>query len=173
MGLTGRAWAWAQLVLSGCVNAVAYCVYAATDGISVRDRIVCFRSIGERDGPRISTKNRTTVGYPEPDVAVVPVAITSDRRYADRFFLVAEVVSQSDEAKIEGKREVYKHHPDCECVLVIRQDRFEVMVDLRAGEVWARQTLSAPDEQMSLPAYGLQCSLKDLYKGTIGPREPV
>jgi len=28
---------------------------------------------------------------PEPDVAVVPVATTSDQRYADRFFLVAEV----------------------------------------------------------------------------------
>ena len=129
--------------------------------------IAAYQRIGVNLGPVVEDYD------PEPDVAVVQVPTTRDQRYADRFFLVAEVVSQSDEAKIEGKREVYEHHPDCECVLVIRQDRFDVTVDLRAGEVWARLTLSAPDDQMSLPAFGLRCSLKDIYKGTIGPREPV
>jgi Uma2 family endonuclease len=110
---------------------------------------------------------------PEPDVAVVEVGPGRDPRYADRFFLVAEVVSQSDEPKIAGKREVYKRHPDCECILVIRQDRYEVTVDLCPEEVWARETFSTPDDRMSLPAFGLQCSLKEIYKGTIGPQEPV
>jgi Uma2 family endonuclease len=127
--------------------------------------VAAYQRIGVNLGPVVEDYD------PEPDVAVVQVATTRDQRYAERFFLVAEVVSQSDEAKIEGKREIYKHHPDCECVLVVRQDRYEVTVDLRAGEVWARQTLSTPDEQMSLPAFGLQCSLTDIYKGTIGPRE--
>src|ERR1700730_1291235 len=110
---------------------------------------------------------------PEPDVAVVEVGPGRDPRYADRFFLVAEVVSQSDEPKIAGKREVYKRHPDCECILVIRQDRYEVTVDLRTEEVWVRETLSAPDDRVTLPAFGLRCSLQEIYKGTIGPQEPV
>jgi hypothetical protein len=83
------------------------------------------------------------------------------------------VVSRSDEPKIEGKREVYKRHPDCECVLVIRQDRYEITVDLRTEEIWSRETLSTPHDRVSLPAFGLQCSLKDIYKGTIGPHEPA
>jgi hypothetical protein len=77
------------------------------------------------------------------------------------------VVSQSDEAKIAGKRDVYKRHPDCECVLVIRQDRHEVTVDLRNQQAWSRETLSAPGDHLSLPTFGLRCSLKDLYKGTV------
>jgi Uma2 family endonuclease len=110
---------------------------------------------------------------PEPDVAVVEVGLGSDPRYADRFFLVAEVVSLSDEPKIEGKREVYKRHPDCECVLVIRQDRYEVTVDRRTREVWAREALVASHDRLSLPAFGLQCSLDDIYKGTMVPRAPA
>jgi Uma2 family endonuclease len=110
---------------------------------------------------------------PEPDVAIVEVGLGSDPRYADRFFLVAEVVSLSDEPKIEGKREVYKRHPDCECVLVIRQDRYEVSVDLRTQGGWAREALVAPDDRLSLPAFGLQCSLEDIYKGTVVPRAPA
>jgi len=112
-------------------------------------------------------------GYdPEPDVAVVEVATTRDQRYAGRFFLVAEVVSASDEPTIDGKREMYKRHPDCECVLVIRQDRYAVIVDLRSDNGWSRETLSAPHEQLNLPAFGLRCSLNEIYKGTVGPRGP-
>jgi Uma2 family endonuclease len=106
---------------------------------------------------------------PEPDVAVVEVASAADKRYADRFFLVAEVVSSSDEAKVEGKREMYKRHPDCECVLVIRQDRYEVVVDRRTGDQWSRATLKAADDSVELPAFGLQCLLTDLYRGTVLP----
>jgi Uma2 family endonuclease len=128
--------------------------------------MAAYQRIGVNLGPVVEDYD------PEPDVAIVEVATTRDRRYADRFFLVAEVVSPSDETKIEGKREIYKRHPDCECVLVIRQDRYGVIVDLRTEEIWSRQVLSAPDERLNLPAFGLQCSLRDIYKGTVGPREP-
>jgi Uma2 family endonuclease len=125
--------------------------------------IAAYQRIGVNLGPIVEDYD------PEPDVAVVEVATTRDRRYADRFFLVAEVVSPSDEPKIEGKREMYKRHPDCECVLVIRQDRYRVIVELRTEGGWGRETLSAADERLNLPAFGLQCSLKDIYKGTVGP----
>ena len=128
--------------------------------------MAAYQRIGVNLGPVVEDYD------PEPDVAVVEVATTRDRRYADRFFLVAEVISPSDEPRIDGKREIYKRHPDCECVVVIRQDRYEVIVDRRTEEVWDRQTLSAPDERLSLPAFGLQCLLRDIYKGTVGTRGP-
>jgi Uma2 family endonuclease len=127
--------------------------------------VAAYQRVGVNLGPVVEDYD------PEPDVAVVDIPTKKDQRYADRFFLVAEVVSQSDEPKIEGKREVYKRHPDCECVVVIRQDRYEATVDLRTPAGWMRETLSGPDDQLALPAFGLRCLLKDVYKGTVGPRE--
>jgi hypothetical protein len=104
-------------------------------------------------------------------VAVVEVAKGADPRYADRFYLAAEVASPSDLPVIDGKREVYKRHPTCECLLVIRQDRYEVGVDRRSPDGWIRDTLTSPDDELALPAFGLHCSLKDIYKGTVGLRD--
>jgi Uma2 family endonuclease len=125
--------------------------------------VAAYQRIGVNLGPTVEDYD------PEPDVAVVEVAATGDQRYADQFYLVAEVVSSSDESKIEGKREIYKQHPNCECVLVIRQDRFGVVVDERKAEAWGRKTLKAPDDHLILPSFGLRCLLKDIYKGTVGP----
>ena len=102
------------------------------------------------------------VGQPGTD----PMPHLSRNRCAQPFFLVAEVVSRSDESTIEGKREIYKRHPGCECVLVIRQDRYGITVEHRAGEHWGKQTLAAPDERLNLAAFGLECRLSDIYKGT-------
>ncbi len=47
----------------------------------------------------------STVPYdPEPDVAVIREDENPDPRYAERFYLVAEVLSESDKAIIESKR---------------------------------------------------------------------
>ncbi len=71
--------------------------------------------------------------------------------------------------RISKKREIDKRHPECECVLIIRQDRYEVTVDLRTKGKWSYGTLKAQDDHLNLPAFGLKCSLKEIYKGTIGP----
>src|SRR5580704_5559518 len=74
----------------------------------------------------------STVPYdPEPDVAVVREDENPDPRYAERFYLVAEVLSESDKAIIESKRDIYRAHPSCTCILLIRQDRLEITVDSR------------------------------------------
>jgi len=67
--------------------------------------VAAYQRIGVNLGPVVEDYD------PEPDVAVVEIATSKDRRYADRFFLVAEVVSPSDEPTIEGKREMYKRPP--------------------------------------------------------------
>ena len=84
----------------------------------------------------------STVPYdPEPDIAVIREEENSDPRYADLFYLVAEVLSESDKGVIEGKRYIYRAHPSCVCILLVRQDRAEVVVDSRAPDGWRTRIL--------------------------------
>jgi Uma2 family endonuclease len=103
---------------------------------------------------------------PEPDVVVIDVEGGSDERYADLFYLIAEVVSASDRPKIEGKREIYKLHQACRCILTIRQDWHEVRIDSRAGNSWSTQIFTRSNDQLVLTEFGLRCTLADLYRGT-------
>jgi Uma2 family endonuclease len=104
---------------------------------------------------------------PEPDVVVVDADPPgADDRYSDRFYLAAEVVSKSDRKTVESKRDVYKRHPDCRCVLVIEQYRMEVTVSLLSGNAWTERRLTKPEDDLILEELGLRCTLADLYRGT-------
>ena len=103
---------------------------------------------------------------PEPDVVVVDADGSEDERYSDRFYLAAEVVSSSDQKTVESKREIYQRHPDCRCVLVIQQGRFDVNVVLPTEAGWAEHRLTQPDDRLVLEELGLRCALVDLYRGT-------
>ncbi|MBV8746533.1 MAG: Uma2 family endonuclease [Xanthobacteraceae bacterium] len=108
----------------------------------------------------------STVPYdPEPDVAVIREEENADPRYADRFYLVAEVLSDSDKDIIEGKRDIYRAHASCTCILLVRQDRVEITVDQRAADGWRSQVLHAGDE-LTLPEFGLNCLVNDVYRDT-------
>ena len=108
----------------------------------------------------------STVPYdPEPDLAVIREEENSDPRYADRFYLVAEVLSDSDKDIIEGKRDIYRAHASCTCILLVRQDRVEITVDQRAADGWRSQVLHAGDE-LTLPEFGLNCLVNDVYRDT-------
>ena len=110
---------------------------------------------------------------PEPDVVVVDADLPGDERYADRFYLAAEVVSKSDARTVEAKRRVYQRHPDCRCVLVIQQTRIDVSLSLLGDTGWTERRLKQPDDQLSLPDFGLTCTLADIYRGTsLLPRKP-
>jgi hypothetical protein len=55
-----------------------------------------------------------TVPYaPEPDVAAIRDDENPDRRYGDRFYLLADVLSENDKGIIDGKRDSYRAHPSC------------------------------------------------------------
>jgi Uma2 family endonuclease len=103
---------------------------------------------------------------PEPDVAVISSDEIGEVRYSDRFFLAAEIVSKSDRATVESKRDVYKRHPDCGCVLVIEQYRMEVSIWILGGGGWTERHLTEPDDELVLEDFGLRCRLADLCRGT-------
>jgi Uma2 family endonuclease len=103
---------------------------------------------------------------PEPDVVVIDAGDEGDERYSDRFYLAAEIVSASDRKTVESKREIYKRHPDCRCVLVIQQNRFDVSVAVLTDAGWTEQRLNKSDDRLILEEFGLRCTLADLYRGT-------
>ena len=102
---------------------------------------------------------------PKVDAAVVDntVQYTS---YSDRFYLVAEVLSESNTEKhIAVKRDRYQAHPDNLYVLVIDQMAHRIELTARADN-WQLTVLEGPDTLLSLPAMAFTCRLSDLYKGT-------
>jgi Uma2 family endonuclease len=103
---------------------------------------------------------------PEPDVVVINADETGDERYSDRFYLAAEIASASDRKTVEHKRDIYKRHPDCRCVLVIQQDRFDVGVSSLTNTGWTERRLNKSTDQLELEEFGLRCTLADLYRGT-------
>ena len=108
----------------------------------------------------------STVPYdPEPDIAVIREDENADPRYADRFYLVAEVLSESDKDIIDGKRDIYRAHPSCICILLVRQDRAEIVVEQRTADGWTSRVLGASDH-VALPEFGLACPVKDVYRDT-------
>jgi Uma2 family endonuclease len=107
---------------------------------------------------------------PEPDVLVVDIVLVPDQHYANRFYLAAEVVSESDKKTLSGKREIYKLHEHCTCVLTARQDRCHVRIDTRTATGWQVKLLSKPNDILALADFGLRCRVGDLYKGT--PLQP-
>ena len=131
-----------------------------------------------RDPPRAAYQRgglnlkRAVANYdPEPDVDVVDVVLAPDQHYVDRFYLAAEVVSDSDRKTLSGKREIYKLHQHCSCVLTVRQDRCRVRIDARTAAGWQVKLLSKPADAPAPPEFGLRCRVGDLYKGTpLGPR---
>jgi len=102
---------------------------------------------------------------PEPDVAVIREDEDPDPRHAERFYLLAEVLSESDKDVIESKRDIYRGHPFCTCILLVRQDRAEIAVDLRTDDGWRSQAAQAADE-LALPEFGLICPVRDVYRDT-------
>lgn len=112
--------------------------------------------------------------HPEPDVVVIDSAIEAGQRYAQRFYLAGEVISDSDKkrlpqrrrTRIQAKRDVYRRQPDCSCIILMSQDEILVDLDLREEEGWRTRVLRDPEEPFHLAGFGLSCTVRDLYKGT-------
>ncbi len=124
--------------------------------------LTAFQRLGVNIAPSVDDYD------PEPDVVVVDKETPEEanERYADRFYLAAEVVSSSDKVSVRMKRDVYKLHAACKCILVVQQDRYEVQITSRDQEDWDEQVLTHPDDVLALPEFGLRCKVSELYWGT-------
>jgi Uma2 family endonuclease len=130
--------------------------------------LTAYQRLGVNLGPTVQHYD------PEPDVVITDADLgpDSDERYADRFYLAAEIVSASDKVLVEAKRTVYRLHETCKCILIVQQDRYEVSLEARTSSGWEQQMLTNPDDELVLPDFGLRCKLTDLYRGTaLQPRK--
>jgi Uma2 family endonuclease len=143
--------------------------------IATNLQLLLYRAL-EQHAPELTAFQRLGVNLapsveqydPEPDVAIVDASASADpdRRYVDRFYLAAEIVSASDRSWVHKKREIYKLHATCTCILTVWQDRWEVSVDRRIDHGWSEQVLTGPDDVLVIGEFGFRCRLSDLYRGT-------
>ena len=112
---------------------------------------------------------------PEPDVTVIDTEIGRDQIYAERFYFVAEVLSESNRPELRPgsdepvflakKLAYYQAHAHCRAVLIVRQDRIEATFYTRPN-AFAPVLLTNPDERLVIPDIGDIGSLADLYRHT-------
>ena len=109
---------------------------------------------------------------PEPDVTVIDTAVAIGQIYVQRFYFVAEVLSESDKkAVLETKLRYYQDHEHNRCVLFVRQDRVgAVQHDRQAGGGWRRRQPTTPSASLTFPDIGTVGRLGDLYRFT--PLDP-
>jgi Uma2 family endonuclease len=116
---------------------------------------------------------------PEPDVAVIDADFGADQRFVEKAYLLAEIISGTDDVSVPGtnrrwvdvKRELYRAHEHCQAVLIVSQDRMEVELDLKMETGWEHSVLKGGGTELSIPAFGLQCIVADLYDRTpLAPR---
>ena len=108
---------------------------------------------------------------PEPDVTVIDTAVALGQIYVQRFYFVAEVLSESDKKTVlEAKLRYYQEHESNRCVLFVRQDRIGAVQYDRQERSWRRRTLARPGSALTFPDIGTVGRLGDLYKFT--PLDP-
>lgn len=114
---------------------------------------------------------------PEPDVTVIDTAIEVGQLYAERFYFVAEVLSESNRSETFGgsdrpaplaaKLAYYQVHEHCRGVLIVRQDRIEATLHTRSADGWhVATTLDTPGSRIVLPDIGDIGPLGALYRHT-------
>jgi hypothetical protein len=101
------------------------------------------------------------------DVIVIDTeaAETPRERYADRFYLAAEIVSSSERTYIESKREIYKLHDACKYILTIQQDRVDIRIDWRTEAGWNEELLRGLGDPFVLADFGLRCKVGIFIEG--------
>jgi len=109
---------------------------------------------------------------PEPDVTVIDADIALGQLYAERFYSVAEVLSDDDRPRVLAlKRDFYTGHALCRGVMFIRQDRIEAELIVRDGAGWSARTLTDHADRVVIPDIGDIGLLGDLYCHT--PLDPA
>ena len=102
---------------------------------------------------------------PVPDLLVVE-QLVGEGSYADRFYLTAEILSDSNTQEYMSlKVERYAQHPSNLYSLIIGQREVSVEIWSRSKN-WDGVVLRSPEDVLELPEFGFRCVLRDLYRGT-------
>ena len=112
---------------------------------------------------------------PEPDVTVIDAAIEIDQIYAERFYFVAEVLSNANRPEqragsdkpivLAAKIDFYKLHEHCRSVLIVQQNCVEADLYVKSND-WRLTELRAPADRIVLPDIGDIGPLAALYRHT-------
>ena len=90
--------------------------------------------------------------------------------YSENFRFVAEVLSPSNtRTEIGLKLRRYREAPENLYAVVIEPREFMVEIHAKRAE-WQPVVLSAPDDIVEMPEFGLRCTVGELYRGT--PLDP-
>jgi len=81
------------------------------------------------------------------------------QRSVDRAYVIAEIVSDSDNETVPGekepwiaiKRRLYLAHAPCEAVVLIDPYRVEIKIDLRTRDGWTSDKLTRLEERLTIP----------------------
>jgi Putative restriction endonuclease len=111
---------------------------------------------------------------PEADVAVIDADFTPTQRFASRAYVLAQVVSETDDVPLPGspfrasdaRREAFLGHEHCRAILAVQEQRMEVALDVRTRRGWTRTTVTGGAAKLSVTPFGLRCYLADLYERT-------
>jgi Uma2 family endonuclease len=102
---------------------------------------------------------------PEADVAVLD-AMADYESYANKFYFVAEILSDSNTDKdIAVKRQRYLQHPDNLYFVLIQQKQVRLEVLARATG-WQPTVLDRPEAMLALTEFGFTTEIAKLYRGT-------
>jgi Uma2 family endonuclease len=102
---------------------------------------------------------------PVPDLLVIDQPV-GEGSYADRFYLTAEILSDSNTQEYMSlKIERYAQHPANLYSLIIGQKDFYLELWSRA-EAWKGRVMRSGEDTLELPELGFRCALRDLYRGT-------
>jgi Uma2 family endonuclease len=112
---------------------------------------------------------------PEPDVTVIDGDIRLDQVYAERFYFVAEVLSEGNRPELRAgsdkpqvlaaKIDYYRLHEHCRGVLIVHQNRIEAELHVRA-ELWTKTQLRDPADRIVIPDIGDIGPLGALHRHT-------
>jgi Uma2 family endonuclease len=117
---------------------------------------------------------------PEPDVTVIDAEIELGQIYAERFYFVAEVLSDANRPEqragadmpqvLAAKIDFYRLHAHCRGMLIVHQDRVEAVLRTREAEGSISRDLKAAADRIVIPDIGDVGRLGDLYRHT--PLDP-
>ena len=112
---------------------------------------------------------------PEPDVTVIDTNVEIGQIYAERFYFVAEVLSENNRPELfagadkpivlAAKLAYYQQQALCHAILIVHQDRIEATLFARDRD-FVPHVLKNSADRLDIPEIGDIGSLAGLYRHT-------